>query len=310
MSNRNILTSGLCAVTVMAAFCSHAASNDFETSFYAVGKVGTEEMRAEMDVNTKVHATDLIFVDIHKNITYDDVTLHKNYAMGNAGLGWNWVMFDRWVLGIEGSGNIVGDERVTLHSLEDNDVQIINPVTGQPAFPIDNTSLLSEYEVAFTQPDLNADLRLGFLVTPNFLLYARAGAAFSEVEQEVESTYQLQDLLGLNNTVTLNASDSDDIVGFRAGLGGEYKVTDRIGVTLDYIYTNYGTVDIDSLKHDNIFHCTPSVICDGSEFQILPLTLSSDVDTELSKQTFMLGGTVYFGGGKKSAPVYYYGPDK
>ena len=47
--------------------------------------------------------------------------------------------------------------------------------------------------------------------------------------------------------MTLNASgssnNSKNVVGFRVGAGAEYLILEHLGITLDYIFSDYGKID-------------------------------------------------------------------
>ncbi|MBU3077961.1 outer membrane protein [Sphingomonas quercus] len=78
--------------------------------------------------------------------------------------------------------------------------------------------------------ELNASVRVGALVTPRFLVYAKGGYANSEQRKAFiappgQSSYY-------------NHFHTD---GYTVGGGGEFSLTDRFYVNAEYRYTNYNT---------------------------------------------------------------------
>ncbi|MBA3446904.1 MAG: porin family protein [Pseudaminobacter sp.] len=83
--------------------------------------------------------------------------------------------------------------------------------------------------------------RLGYVVTPDVLLYTTAGAAAKQIEYS--------DALG---------SDDSTAVGWTAGVGTDVKITEQVFGRVEYRYTDYGSdsfstggvsKDVDSKDH-------------------------------------------------------------
>lgn len=104
-----------------------------------------------------------------------------------------------------------------------------------------------------TKAKLNAweegvDARLGWLVSPNTLPFIRLGAAFNTLKLSSNTTAYTEGSI-TPETKLLNYSGSKSFVGFRAGAGLEQKLTSRVSVRADYIYTYYGNFSMQSSNH-------------------------------------------------------------
>jgi len=105
-------------------------------------------------------------------------------------------------------------------------------------------TLPSELLSTYTTTKLNSweggiDGRLGWLATPDSLLFIRLGAAFNNISLNSNTTTYTEGT-AVPETKLLNYTASKSLVGFRAGAGLEQKLTPRISVRADYVYTYYG----------------------------------------------------------------------
>lgn len=69
--------------------------------------------------------------------------------------------------------------------------------------------------------DLYAGARIGYVVSPSFLLYGKVGYTNAQF------------------TIREDGNHRDDRSGVRAGVGGEYAVTSNVYLTGEYRYSNY-----------------------------------------------------------------------
>ena len=79
-----------------------------------------------------------------------------------------------------------------------------------------------------------ARIRLGYTVTDRILAYATGGLAYGDIDYSFVSN---------TPAVSVISGDSDSDIGYTVGGGIEAKVTDRISVGLEYLYTNLGGND-------------------------------------------------------------------
>lgn len=83
------------------------------------------------------------------------------------------------------------------------------------------------------------DGRLGWLATPDTLLFIRLGAAFNNISLN-SNTKAYTEATTVAQTKLLYYTASKFLGGFRAGAGLEQKLTPCISVRADYVYTYYG----------------------------------------------------------------------
>lgn len=87
--------------------------------------------------------------------------------------------------------------------------------------------------------DLYAGARLGYVVSPQAMIYAKGGYTNARVNERYE--------LG-----TTTIEDHQDLDGYRVGAGVEYKVGPTTYVKAEYRYSHYGDIDgydIDANRH-------------------------------------------------------------
>ena len=90
-----------------------------------------------------------------------------------------------------------------------------------------------------TGRDLYAGGRIGYAVSPQTLLYAKAGYTNARLEGRYTR----------GNTVVIDKADLD---GFRVGAGAEYQMASGAYIKAEYRYSNYGNFegyDIDLDRH-------------------------------------------------------------
>ena len=134
------------------------------------------------------------------------------------GVGYDF-QFDGFVAGIEGewSNSTAGK------------VELINGLSAGGAV----ISADADIDVG---NDFYVGVRGGGLVTPNLLLYAKAGYTHSSIEAEG---------LGIENGVPFSFDGGIDIDGFRLGAGGEYAFASNWFGKLEYRYSNYNNGELD-----------------------------------------------------------------
>lgn len=90
-------------------------------------------------------------------------------------------------------------------------------------------------------------LRLGFTPVERFMVYATGGVAYGSMN--------LYGNLYANNTLIGSFDKSKTRVGWTAGIGTEYAVTDRVSIKGEYLYTDLGKWNlIDWTSPNGWFH--------------------------------------------------------
>lgn len=128
--------------------------------------------------------------------------MDQSGALGSLFAGYNWQM-GGMVTGLEvdvGTGNVGGSHN-NLGSLVQLDLNAIGSVRG----------------------------RIGFLMTPQALIYATGGLAWANYDFKATAA----------NTV------SDTLVGYQIGAGLEYMIAPQWTMRLEYNYTDLGSARID-----------------------------------------------------------------
>ncbi|VXB05742.1 conserved exported hypothetical protein [Pseudomonas sp. 8AS] len=126
--------------------------------------------------------------------------------------GYNWLLQNNWLVGVEADydGRIEGSDR---NYQEFNGIRV-------EVFPS-----TSDIEASGSLRG-----RLGYLPTPDLLLFATAGYAYAQVEREWQD--------GLTG---LSESHSDGQGGWTVGAGAEYLLSDAVSARVEYRYADYGT---------------------------------------------------------------------
>jgi outer membrane immunogenic protein len=150
-----------------------------------------------------------------------DFELDSSGLFGGGQIGFNWQM-DSIVLGIEADAswtNLEGDFEADAST----DLFGCNPNC--------TASLEAGSEVNWFGTIRG---RLGFLLTPTFLLYGTGGAAFGEVESGYDIDWDFGNPDGISD------STKDTNWGWTAGVGAEYKITDNWTFKAEYLYIDLG----------------------------------------------------------------------
>jgi opacity protein-like surface antigen len=139
--------------------------------------------------------------------------------------------------------------------------------------------------------ELDIDFKPGITLFANTLAYGRIGVAFNKLTVDSISNLAIQDnvldpfLSNSNNT--LSASNSKNITGLRLGFGAEHFVTPKLAAKFDYIYTWYGTVNVNGVGG----------VVNTFDGLTNPTGFSNYTSAKLSTQSVMAGLTYHFNDG-------------
>ena len=98
------------------------------------------------------------------------------------------------------------------------------------AFSVTPTFYTFKRELDFT---VAARARVGY-AADSFLIYGTGGVVFGDSDTSFDTGNGV-------NTFTLDEDNND--VGYQVGVGGEYKITQNISLSLEYLYTSFGEDD-------------------------------------------------------------------
>lgn len=127
---------------------------------------------------------------------------------------------------------------------------------------------------AETETEINwlatATGRVGYLVSDNFLLFAKGGAAFADIDSNGTLDGFIQFPVGPRISAELaSISANETAFGFTVGAGGEYKFANNWSVKAEYNYVHFDEVE---------FNGDVDVLGFGGEYEY-----SADVDLHLVK---------------------------
>ncbi len=127
------------------------------------------------------------------------------------------------------------------------------------------------------------DIKPGFKVGINTLLYARVGVAFNEIEIKNKVHFS-EDMNGDVTFITdREISNSESVAGLRLGAGMEHRFSEHMAVNVDYVYTTYGSVDVSGYGDIEAYNDAP--LSDA-------LAISNSVN--VSRDMVMIGLNYYF----------------
>ncbi|MCS3903580.1 outer membrane immunogenic protein [Methylohalomonas lacus] len=146
----------------------------------------------------------------------------------NGFFGYNWLVSPKVLVGIDGN--------IAYADNEDTRTSIPGAHDDPP-----------DFSFVETETDWHGSLRgrLGYLITPTIHLYTSAGLAIADTEQTAvcpADTDFCNPAFG-----TIQASESETMVGWTVGAGAEAAITSRLFARLDYSYADYGSLDFDGL---------------------------------------------------------------
>lgn len=200
-------------------------------------------------------------------------------VIGSIGLGYQ-VVDARLYLGSQISYTVRGKHRFDL-----NNLQIFNILATEGLPPLSTVSGSSQIlsSASLIHHEFDVDLKPGCLISKNLVVYARAGAAFTKLKIKSSGEWTESSSENQLEIQTGNSSHNSKVkMGFRVGAGTEYLIFQHLGLSLDYIYSNYGKIRtlVDS-QTTGFFDFN----------QVFGLFVS---DVKVTTQTLMMGFVVHF----------------
>jgi outer membrane immunogenic protein len=184
--------------------------------------------------------------------------------------GYNWQFATNWVGGIEGDFGLA-DQKTTLAG---------NFAPGSTNITFADGNANNTFSVRSTW-DASLRGRLGYLVTPSFLVYGAAGPAWMHIEQA--ST--CDSLLTTTPAVFAGScapglltpagiTDSTTKLGFTVAAGGEARLWSNWFVRAEYRYADFGSVRFTDVRGCASPSITP---VPGTTFGCTPVTTTDDL---------------------------------
>lgn len=226
MHNKNNFKAAL--VIGLTALSSLAIADDPWSGFYGGATLGNRQATSEW----KTKSAQLPFaphdVLAAEGDTTDTLQQHSLYTGGF--LGYNWHLNTRVVVGLEASLGYAHNS------------SSIDSIPG-----LTDIGLRENNSSIHVTTDWDASLvgRLGYLLTPDTLVYGLGGVTAERVQ--LKGQCRADGTLCAPETYS-SASKSDVLIGWTAGLGLEMALADRVTGRVEYRYSQYEDMDFNALE--------------------------------------------------------------
>lgn len=196
------------------------AGNDGWHGFYAGISAGSREQKSQWHQDGK-------YTDAFSLSSFDNGPQKKNDSKSSdtyVGLygGYNWVIAERLVAGLELSGGYANNQS------EKNYIDFDN---------FFGTTKTETYVSVRSDWDAKLRGRLGFLVTPDTLLYGTGGLAATRMK--ASTLCPADGIVCAPNGAVRKQSESETLLGWTAGFGVETTLTESLVARAEYQYTDY-----------------------------------------------------------------------
>jgi outer membrane immunogenic protein len=160
--------------------------------------------------------------------------------------GYNWQFNRNWIFGVEADLQATG-QKGTLNA-------VAGPACATTVVPGAGATTTCTTAAASLEQKLpwlgTGRLRLGFLPTDHWMIYATGGVAFGEVETNASLTTTTTTTFTINGvnfpgattTATAAASANTTRVGWTVGAGTEWVISGPWTAKLEYLYVDLGNV--------------------------------------------------------------------
>lgn len=222
-----------------------AHESHYHSGFYMGGGLGGSQYVADFDNDINVNYGDA-YGDPQSVSTPDHSQLQEYGAVGQFQVGYAY---------FHGAFFIAGEFGLNVNSTIYNfeqDLTVNNVGSYVDTYYV---TLASNPELEFNNIEPTLDIKPGFRMTPNSLIYLRFGMAYNELELKNQINF-IDNIVGPDAQYyakSLKISDSDSGLFFRMGVGVEQKFSDKVAVSLDYIHTNYGSVTASGVTNTPAF---------------------------------------------------------
>jgi outer membrane immunogenic protein len=148
-------------------------------------------------------------------------SLSSTAIMGGGQVGCDYQVSPQWVIGVQGMWDATG--------LKDS---YTGTVRDEPLYGATLTGSVP-WVATFTG-------RIGYLAAPNFMIYAKGGAAWNHTDAKIIADGDTIDSVGFGQT------------GWTAGLGAEWKHDTRWSFFAEYDYMGFGSTVVTFPNSDNV----------------------------------------------------------
>ena len=223
------------------------------TGFYIGANVGAEWMKDSATLNLPPGPPQAFARFLASGAIPTAYDVNKSGVIGTFQVGYNW-QIERWVLGLETdiSGLRVGSTQ--------------NIFTNVPAFVPFALTYQTNVDYVGT-----VRARAGFLVIPTLLAYGTGGFAYGSVKHLYSESFSFGAGSSFINQTTGTSGNIE--IGWTAGGGLEWAITDHITVRGEYLY----------VKFSGESFTTPSNNPNCSDVNACSFTLSDGVRIQIAR---------------------------
>jgi outer membrane immunogenic protein len=156
--------------------------------------------------------------------------------IGGGQVGCNWQFATSWVAGLE------ADFQGLSHSHDSATTEVITPVVAgvPPGNNVSDTTVTKQLDWLST-----FRARVGFLMTPTFLVYGTGGVAFGKAKLDTLIVQSRVPAASTLNPFSAEGSVSDTRTGWTAGAGVEWMFVPNWSVKAEWLHYDLGTVSTD-----------------------------------------------------------------
>ncbi len=290
--------------------------------FYIGGTIGGHAAKADQTANfsSTTEAYEIVIpgppfnvpitVANNQPVASTDVDGGDINAYGGIQGGANWVWDGRWLLGIVGFWEGSHGLRADSSSNQENSFNSSTTIPGPTTFDVNNTSNVTLSTRTKIGNDWGVAGKLGMLLSPTTLVYAKLGAIWADIESSANVNGSIAGTTDVSSgsvlpTTTVNSitnvsgstSNSNDEVAFLVGGGLEqYVYSNVVTFFIEYNYAQFssigsGPVDVSST--------TTATSASGDTLSPTnPVSTVGTISTNTSKVRFnnvLAGFNFYFG---------------
>jgi opacity protein-like surface antigen len=256
--------------------------------FYASIEGGVLQDRAE--INSGTSAQFIFSKSTPPNIETmtDSQSPHvaKDTGVGSIDVGYGHLLgVSPLYLGVDMFANLGNQDLLVKYSVNDTTLNAPSSL-GEVKF------ITGSAQVVLNSVEWGGDLRPGILLGPKTLLSGIVGFAVNQLKLSANNTFQFTD----NSvsppqvfTSSLAASGSKNVTALRLGGGLQEYLGQHLSVNVDYIYTDYGSINVGGAT--NI-----SAKAGSNPPIVTPNGFTNQTKANVSSQALMAGLTYHFGG--------------
>lgn len=288
-SSPSLKKATLLAVIISSPTCAMAYTTLFN-GYYGGVMGGIMQTDTQISASSSAAYNTFFFTDKELALAQSNVNVFKYSGAGAIYLGYgHFIPNSCFYL----AGEIFGNWAVRNNALRNHAYH-----SDLDVFFGDNhhESLTNLTSTKLRNSEFGIDIRPGFMMDTNTLLYGRIGLAFNKLTTKNTNDFAYTGLLPVFPPLTtshsfLNQSKTKNKTALRLGIGLEYHVAENLSVTADYIYTYYGKVNTSAVgdttfnNGEDFDRAIPNFVKDGSTTQS---------SSRMYTQTAMLGLKYYF----------------